>query len=248
MKYYETIIVGGGPAGASLGFLLQKAGISNCIIDYQKFPRNKLCGGLLTEKTVSLLKNIYETYDFPFEKITSTVDLFVGNQKLSSVNAESNFYLVERKEFDNYLIEQYKIKGGTLYENTHIQKINQEKKQLVLKNGETINYCILVGADGANSQVRKMLDPKYHPNALCLEANYPSEFVNDNICVYFATIRNGYGWCFPKNKHYTIGIGGIIKKNKNIKEAFISFSESIGKTISKKEIKGALVPFKSSCT
>ncbi len=243
MKFYQTVIIGGGPAGASLGFLLQKEGISNCIIDNQKFPRNKLCGGLLTEKTVSLLENTYETHHFPFEKITSTVDLFIGTQKLSSVNAKSSFYLVERKEFDNFLIEQYKIKGGILYEDTQVQKINQEKRQLVLKNGEIINYCILVGADGANSQVRKMLSPNYHPNALCLEANYSSKFVNDNICVYFATIRNGYGWCFPKNRHYTIGIGGKIKKNKNIKEAFIAFSENIGKTISKNEIKGALVPF-----
>lgn len=242
-KNYDVIIVGGGPAGTALGFLLQNAGINNCIVDKQLFPRNKLCGGLLTEKTLSLLYEIYRTNEFPYEKITSAINLFIGKHSLSTVVTNSNFCLVNRKEFDNYLLEQYKISGGTVYEGRKIEKIDEKNKVLLLDNNINLTYNVLVGADGANSQVRQLVDSAYRPNAFCIEANYPSEFVNNYIEVYFATIRNGYGWCFPKNKYYTVGIGGSIKQNKNIKELFMTFSKDIGKSVSSDQIKGAMIPF-----
>ena len=240
---YDVVIVGGGPAGATLGFLLQKAGICNCIIDRQVFPREKLCGGLLTEKTLSLLKDIYGTIKFPYERMTSSVNLFIGTHKLSSVITGSTFCLIDRKNFDNYLLEQYKICNGTTYEGTRIQKINKNDKRILLDNGTELVYHILVGADGANSQIRQLIDSVYRPEALCIEANYTSENITNDIDVFFATIRNGYGWCFPKSNYYTIGIGGSIKQNKNIRESFITFSRNIKKPIENNSLKGAMVPF-----
>lgn len=242
-KEYDIVIVGGGPAGVSLGFLLQKAGICNCIIDKQIFPREKLCGGLLTEKTFLLLKNIYGNLEFPCEKITSSVNLFMGTHKLSGVITNSKFYLVERQKFDNYLLDQYKAYGGMIFEGTSIKKITQKDKHLILENGIEIKYNVLIGADGANSQIRKLIAPTYRPDALCLESTYISDFVDNDINIYFSTIQNGYGWCFPKNKYYTIGIGGAVNQKTDIKELFIKFSQSINKPIETNNIKGAMVPF-----
>lgn len=242
-KKFDVVIVGGGPAGSALGFLLQKAGISNCIIDKQIFPREKLCGGLLTEKTLSLIKEIYGTIQFPFERITSSVNLFVGMHKLSSVITDSTFCLVNRTNFDNYLLEQYKNFGGVTYEGKRIQKFNLQNKKLILDNEIELAYHILVGADGANSQVRQLINSVYRPEALCIESSYPSEIMTNNIDVFFATVRNGYGWCFPKSNYYTIGIGGSVRQNKNLREAFISFSKNIEKPIENNNIKGAMVPF-----
>jgi len=55
---YDVIIIGGGPAGSTAGIYLSKKGYNVLIIDKEKFPRDKLCGGALTEKTISLLKEI----------------------------------------------------------------------------------------------------------------------------------------------------------------------------------------------
>lgn len=243
VKKYDVVIVGGGPAGTALGFLLQKVGICNCIIDKQVFPREKLCGGLLTEKTLLLLKEIYGTTQFPYERITSSVNLFIGTHKLSSVITNSTFCLIDRINFDNYLLEQYKMRGGVTFEGTRIQKINPKNNHLILDNGTELTYHILVGADGANSQIRQLIDSAYRPEALCIESNYASENITNDIDVFFATLRNGYGWCFPKSNYYTIGIGGLIKQNKNIRESFISFSKNIKKPIEDHNLKGAMVPF-----
>ena len=51
----EVAVIGAGPAGSACGITLQKAGITNILIDKSRFPRNKTCGGLLTEKTYRVL-------------------------------------------------------------------------------------------------------------------------------------------------------------------------------------------------
>ena len=41
---YDTVLVGGGPAGSSLGYILGRKGKKVAIIDKASFPRHKLCG------------------------------------------------------------------------------------------------------------------------------------------------------------------------------------------------------------
>ena len=55
MKKYDVIIVGAGPAGVSAAKVLKDKNINFCIIDKNKFPREKLCGGGLTNKSINLL-------------------------------------------------------------------------------------------------------------------------------------------------------------------------------------------------
>ena len=56
---YDVIIAGGGPAGSTAGYILSKAGLNVLIIDKSNFPRKKLCGGLITYKTIRLLERVF---------------------------------------------------------------------------------------------------------------------------------------------------------------------------------------------
>jgi geranylgeranyl reductase family protein len=239
----DVLIIGGGPAGSSLAYLLKKNGFSACIVEKYSFPRTKLCGGLLTQKTVNLIDEIYGGIDFPCERVTSNVNLYLGTHLISSVIAEQKFYLVERKDFDNYLIMRYKNISGLLFEKSKLTFIDPAKNRAITDKNETVQYKVIVGADGANSQIRKYIDNRYRPNALCLECNSLSENLSGDISIYLSVVRSGYGWCFSKKNHYTAGIGGIIKKNKNLKKSFKSFLKITGKAVNEKEIKGALLPF-----
>ena len=63
--HFDVIVIGAGPAGATAAYLLASHGYSVLILDKSTFPRSKLCGGLLTWKTVKLLENIFQiTTDF----------------------------------------------------------------------------------------------------------------------------------------------------------------------------------------
>ena len=58
---YNVIIIGAGPAGSTAAYLLASHGYRVLILDKSTFPRGKLCGGLLTWKTVKLLESIFQT-------------------------------------------------------------------------------------------------------------------------------------------------------------------------------------------
>lgn len=243
MLSFDVLIVGGGPSGSSLGYLLQKAGLKSCIVDKATFPRKKLCGGLLTKKTYDLISEIFDDTLFPCERITNRVSLFLGTQKLSSVHTDSSFYLVDRTDFDYYFLKKYLDCEGTVFEERTIKCLDIGANSALLSSGEKIEYKVLIGADGANSQVRKHIDSNYRPNAMCLEFDSYAREVNDEIKVFFSAIRSGYGWCFPKKDRYTVGIGGVIKENKNIKRAFKEFCQNIGIIDKDKNTSGALIPF-----
>ena len=51
----DVLIVGAGPAGAFLGYLLARKRHAVRIIDKAIFPREKVCGGGISNKTVELL-------------------------------------------------------------------------------------------------------------------------------------------------------------------------------------------------
>jgi hypothetical protein len=54
---YEVIVVGGGPAGSAAAHTLASRGVHTCIIDKSDFPRDKLCGGLVTFIYSSIYKS-----------------------------------------------------------------------------------------------------------------------------------------------------------------------------------------------
>ena len=51
----DAVIVGAGPAGSTAAFLLASNGLRVVVLDRSHFPREKLCGGLLTWKTIQTL-------------------------------------------------------------------------------------------------------------------------------------------------------------------------------------------------
>ncbi len=52
---FDVAIVGAGPAGASLGVLLARAGWSVALIERQAFPRRKVCGECIAASNLALL-------------------------------------------------------------------------------------------------------------------------------------------------------------------------------------------------
>ncbi|MHA1488006.1 MAG: FAD-dependent monooxygenase [Promethearchaeota archaeon] len=107
---YDVTIVGGGPGGSTAGYLLKRLGLNVQIIDKDIFPRQKLCGGILTFKTFKLLKRVFgETVESLLDKhiIDYFTNRFEINYKvkrvMSSNISQFPFYFVDRLVYDNFL-------------------------------------------------------------------------------------------------------------------------------------------------
>ncbi len=248
--HYSIIIIGGGPSGTGAGITLQKAGFSTCIIDCCRFPRTKLCGGLVTRKTKDLLASLMDDrseqdiWQAVSTGVHTRLKLYNRFELASDVEIGQPFDTVYRNVYDNYLMSYYLEKGGCLKDAVRPVSLDTGKKEIRLDSGEVLSYDCLIAADGANSWVRRRLDLKLKGRLFCLEINVAKEdFDYDGIGIYFDVIGVGYAWVFPKKDVYCIGIGSLENSKVDFKAIFTDFLQRIGvRNLEKYPFKGAFVP------
>jgi len=240
---YDIVIIGGGPSGSMTGISLQKKGYKTCIVDKSEFPRGKLCGGLITKKTLDLIiANCPQINpdDFIVEK-TNRVDFYFGSNKVTTFETKTDYYFTERKTFDNILIHEYKRLGGEVFENVRVKLDSIELENNLIRTEKiTFKFRFLVGADGCNSVLtRKVGINRY--DYLCVEGECDrNPDHKKDFRIYFGVAKNGYGWYFPKKDYYSVGIGGDNSKGNILKQANVFFSQSGFDSI--KNQKGAFIP------
>ncbi|MBR6920607.1 MAG: FAD-dependent monooxygenase, partial [Clostridia bacterium] len=245
--FTDAVIIGGGPAGSSCGIYLQRAGISNMIIEKRSFPKDKLCAGLVTEKTYRQLSKLIKTAvgtDVPDEIFcdkSKRIKLFYKDEPLTDSAVSSLFRLVFRRDLDGYLIETYKKTGGILYENRTVKEYDLDNNTLSLDNGDTVKYKYLIGADGALSPTRKALGYKSPDYIFCTEAFVPKTAAFDDNCVriYFGYLNKGYVWVFPHGDTLCVGLGDEYRKKTEYEKVLRAFLLSNGLDDGSCKIKGA---------
>ena len=110
-SHYDTIIIGAGPAGMAAAITLQKNGISNAVIDKSFFPRNKVCGGLVTYKTLETVIELTDTgaTDLISDVFCDTdriIELYFKNERLTCSEVDIPLYFVRREKFDFFLVKK----------------------------------------------------------------------------------------------------------------------------------------------
>ena len=90
----QVIIVGGGPAGSTCAWELNRNGIDTVIVDKSDFPRTKLCAGWITPKVLTKLEMI----DYPHSLIRfNRLHFHFFNRRVPVRTVQ---YSIRRFEFD----------------------------------------------------------------------------------------------------------------------------------------------------
>ena len=116
----DAAVIGAGPAGISAAISLQKANISNVVLEKKAFPRDKTCGGLVTGKTLKAVRDLldadrFEGISSAFCDSSNTVGLYYKEECLTISETSDIFSFVKRERFDDYLVGRYKEMNGSLY-------------------------------------------------------------------------------------------------------------------------------------
>ena len=207
-NHVKTIIVGAGPAGCTCGYILAKNNQDCIVIDRKEFPRDKLCGGGLTPKAHILLERVFENIQYDYFKVEK-VDLYTYNEFVCSFLMDTEIRNIHRKEFDHLLLKEYQKLGGQIITDTVVRiEEAEDKKFILLKSGKKLSCDYLIGADGANSVVRRYLEPNFSKGFVLLEKYIPDRTMTD-LRVYFdRKIKRGYLYLFPNKEGYAVGYGG----------------------------------------
>jgi len=248
---YDAVIIGAGPAGSYAGCLLARAGLRVALVDQMNFPREKLCGGLLTCKTAELLQSVCRVEGVSKFDIVR-VHVFYLEQLTVSFQLLSPAYTVRRLQFDAQLVEAAKRQGVHTYFGAPLQNIDFAQKKVYLRDGCILKYSTLIGADGAQSTVRRLAGLPKNEKGFCLEVHVPCALLKEpgRVCaggieIYYGDYPNGYGWIFPCKDSVAVGVGNLAQ-GMSEKDILIQYHQFLDTVLSSdsKHIKptGAYLP------
>lgn len=240
-KNFDIMIVGGGVAGISTFLHLQKYDPSlshKCIlIEKEKYPREKLCGGAVGGWSENLIKNLGIKLKIN-SIMVDTVECCFGINKYI-LNEKNYIRMVQRKEFDYFLAKEASKRGLKIHQEEELIDYKRKNKNLIIKtNKEEYKIKALIGADGALSKVRKKINKNIGNLAPTIEIysivnpKFDTEFIEKKIIFDFTPIKEGlqgYVWHFPciKEKKSFMNHGIVnfrihnIPTKKNMKKIFI---------------------------
>ncbi|MEM0493588.1 MAG: NAD(P)/FAD-dependent oxidoreductase [Candidatus Thermoplasmatota archaeon] len=221
---YDIIIVGAGPAGSYLGYLLAKNGLHPVIFDHSH-PREKPCGGGITAFALERFQFIQEIS----ENITPENEMEIISHSGISVmtRGEKSSLTVSRATFDKYLLDKA-VESGSIWipERVIDVKLKDDIWEVKTKKGKYYSRLI-VGADGVDSIVRKrILGPIPKEDIGVCYGCYAVSKRRETPVMKFLGGKEGYAWCAPRRDHLSIGIGTNFSYMKNIKNMFKNFISS----------------------
>ena len=245
-KFYDTVIIGAGPAGMSCAISLRKSGVEPCVIDKAVFPRNKTCAGLVTAKTDKLIRELFgDKYtEELFCYSTSSIKLFKRSRELVEAPLSRPVRLVDRMDFDNALVGLYKSIGGNIMEGERGISVDYGGSRVILSDNSEIGYKNIVFADGALSLSHKLLKVNKSKMALGIEAYVPSDKADiKSVNIYFDYLKDGYLWAFPHGNTVCFGAANLFKKGVNYRDILNAFLDDLGIDASGAKYIGAFLPY-----
>ena len=208
---YDVIIIGAGPAGCISAWHLAKAGLNVLILEKFKLPRVKPCAGGLTLKARQSIP--FDVSPLTSVEATGGILTWHGKQALKVDLDKPLASLVNRDEFDYFLLRQALKAGARVEEEARMLSFSQDDEKVTVETAQSSYQArFLVGADGVYSQTAKILDllpDREMAYAVEAELQVPPsvlESLKGYVTFDFCTGKNGYGWIFPKKDHLSVGL------------------------------------------
>ncbi|MAG47101.1 hypothetical protein CL617_00720 [archaeon] len=207
-------VIGAGYIGSYTSYLLAKNGFKvNVYEEHKEIGKPVRDTGIVTS-TLNNLINVQK--DFIQNEVTK-VKIFSGKEFLElDVKKE---YVLDRVEFDKYLLQLAIDNGAKLFLDHRLVDFNKGK--LKFSNDKVIENEKLVGADGPGSFIAKKSGLiKNREYLIGKEARVKMKIDENAFEVYPSLVNDFFGWVVPEGN----GIVriGIASKN-NIKEHFDKF-------------------------
>ncbi len=236
MESCSVLIVGGGPAGSSCAWALRGSGLDVLVVDRARFPRDKVCGGWITEQVVEELE--LDLHDYSQGRTVQAITGFrvglLGGHAHQFDYPGPVSYAIRRCEFDEYLLRR---SGARVREGFAVDTIHHDGTGWIVNN--EIRTQVLVGAGGHFCPVARRLGG-HTPGepVLAQEIEFPLDNGQRVGCrvdpyvpeLYFCHDLRGYGWAIRKHDMLNVGLGRVDRESlpQHVRE-FAQYLRRIGR-------------------
>jgi len=230
---YDYAVIGAGPAGSFMAYLLQQNGYKSILLERRIAIDEKTCGGFLPNQGRMLLENagirIQELLQQDCAIIRRTIQVHAGSEK--KYHCSEGYYGlgIRRQLLDSFLLQQARNSGADVRMNCTVQSVLHSGQIIEAAGVQARNIIWAIGARG----ITHLTDYKHDVNiqkALEKQTIGISEIIRgrtvspqlspDTIRFWYDDDRHGYFWVIPIGKNlWNIGYW-TNQKNNTLMERF----------------------------
>lgn len=203
----DVAVIGAGPAGAWAAYRLARRGARVTIFD-PSHPREKPCGGGVTGRALAIVESAIDRAALPAVAVRAArfTDTARGADAVVPLDG-SALVVACRAAFDRALLDAA-VGAGAVLCASRVTDVRPDRAGASIDaRGRSWRAGFVIGADGANSIVRRRMAEPFRRGQLSMATGFFARGVSSGeIVVELTADPPGYIWSFPRPDHLAVGV------------------------------------------